>query len=224
MADPGRTGVAPAARPPLIAFTSQTQSSTLTTPDSVQNYIDWFGQRYGLYLENSAVGAWHRFSQDLYAHWAPQHTQHPPQPVVFYALARERWSLSQHRVACPTADVAQLGLDGRSHLYEPSDVTGFDFPVQARLVQQAVFPDIIRQVMIAMLSSWQRGLPVHYVFVCNHGTHRSVGTALVAAQVLCPSARIAVGTNRLHEAAVQAGFLPSHAGGCPLQDALLIPF
>ena len=132
----------------------------------------------------------------------------PLRPVVFYALSRERWLTSPYRMACPMVDVGALGLDAKSATYNMGEVTGFNFEVQARLVQQAQLPDILWQAMIVVRDAWRRGEAAHYFFVCDHGTHRSVRVALLALQLLCPAAAIAVGTLRVQKAAVQAGFKP----------------
>ena len=130
----------------------------------------------------------------------------PLRPVVFHALSQEKWP--PYRMACPMVDVGALGLDAKSATYNMGEVTGFNFEVQARLVQQAQLPDILWQAMIVVRDAWRRGEAAHYFFVCDHGTHRSVRVALLALQLLCPAAAIAVGTLRVQKAAVQAGFKP----------------
>ena len=118
-----------------------------------------------------SLQSWSRFILDWSEHWSLDLMKDPLHHVVFYALSRERWLTSPCRMACPMVDVGALGLDAKSATYDMGEVTGFNFQVQARLVQQAQLPDILRQAMIAVRDSWRRGEAAHYVFVCDHGTH-----------------------------------------------------
>ena len=211
-----RPAEAPPAFLPLVAYTARDRLPVLRSPECAHAHIRWFEQRYGMPIEGESTLAWDRFILDWAEHWSPQQLNDPSYPVVFYALSRDRWTVSSHRAACPTVDVHALGLDATSHAYARGAVTGFHFAVQARLVQQAQLPDIVRQAMIVVRESWARGAAAHFVFVCSHGTHRSVGAALLALQLLCPMATLAVGTRRVQEAAVEAGFQPT--------DAQIIPF
>ena len=195
--------------PPLLAFTSLVELPMLRSSENVHSYIEWYGQRYCMSITaEESLQSWRRFILDWSEHWSLELMKDPLRPVVFHALSRERWLTSPYRMACPMVDVGALGLDAKSATYNMGEVTGFNFEVQAWLVQQAQLPDILRQAMIAVRDAWRRGEAAHYVFVCDHGTHRSVGVALLALQLLCPAAAIAVGTLRVQKAAVQAGFKP----------------
>ena len=199
----------------LGAFYHPWPSPGPTSPEALSEHVYWFGRNYGTHMGTDATDSWHRLIQDWQTAWNPRHTQEPPLPVTVYALSRDRWTHSSARVACPSVDVHALGLDGNGQGYSMRDVTGFDFRVQGRLVQQALFPDILRQAMLAITRDWDSGRASHYAFVCSHGTHRSVGCAVLTAQLLCPSATIVVGTPRTHDAAAQAGFLPSSTAILP---------
>ena len=203
------------APPRLGAFRHPQPHAGPTTPNALLGYVSWFGDNYGTRMGPDATDSWHLLIDDWRAAWDPRHTQEPPFPVTLYALSRDRWTRSAARAACPSVDVHVLGLDGNGSGYLMQDVTGFDYRVQGRLVEQALFPDILRQAMIAIARDLGSGRASHYVYVCRHGTHRSVGCAALTAQLLCPSATIVVGTSRTSQAAIQAGFAPAYADILP---------
>ena len=100
-------------------------------------------------------------------------------------------------------NVHERGVDAHCTLYEPWKVTGVDSVVQAKLVTQTATAcaliDACRRIETEELSD--------FAFVCEHGTHRSVGCMLLLAMFVYNGAEVVFSTRRTSLAAVSAGLI-----------------
>lgn len=122
-----------------------------------------------------------------------------PRQLRIHAFTRE--VASQTHVA--SINVHVRGVDAHCSLYKPWLVTGVDSVVQAKLVTQAATAwaliDACRRIETEELSD--------FAFVCEHGTHRSVGCMLLLAMFVYNGAEVVFSTRRTRLAAVSAGLI-----------------
>jgi len=116
-----------------------------------------------------------------------------------HAFARD--VAAQTHVA--SINVHVRGVDAHCALYEPWAVTGVDTVVQAKLVTQTATAraliDACHRIETEELSD--------FAFVCEHGTHRSVGCALLLAMLVYNGAEVVFSTRRTRLAALSAGLI-----------------
>ena len=101
-------------------------------------------------------------------------------------------------------NVHARGLDAKAPmLYRLCDVTGIDFDVQAVLVRQRIFLEVLLEAI--QLIELQ-GLET-FAFQCAHATHRSCGCAILLATLVYPRARIVFSTRRTMRVAQERGMM-----------------
>lgn len=145
-------------------------------------------------FEAGAEDAWHSFANKL----GLASSDVEVSPLRLYALARN--SLSPHYTG-HRIDVSYAGLSARSESYSMGAVTGIDFEVQAVLVTQRVAIEILSTAWIDIHDNDLQ----EYAFICDHGTHRSVGCCMLLASIAFPSAEICLSTPRTQRAATTRG-------------------
>jgi len=95
-------------------------------------------------------------------------------------------------------DLVRMGVDGKSSLYDCGKVTGIAFIVQAYLVTQRATVDVMRRALTKIEQEDAQSV----TFACDHGTHRSVGCAVLFASLFFPKAEIIFCTPRTQRAAI----------------------
>ena len=105
-------------------------------------------------------------------------------------------------------DLHARGVAGSPAWYNVNEVTGLDFVVQASLV--------VTTAAVAALREAFHCIEDHdiddFAFLCQGGTHRSVGCCFLLAALVYPGAEISLTTPRTCANAVQRGLLPSTRG------------
>ena len=159
------------------------------------DYFDWFHREYKLNMKPSVAMKWgiitalpHDRKHKLHIYVLAEHAAAD--------LASDRHGIHVHR----------HGLSAFSPHYNIGDVTGLSFIVQGVLLTQEVMPDILRE---AIEQIEQHDLKT-FTFVCAHGTHRSVGAAVLLCTMFSHEACIHLSTHRTFQAAVNMGFLMDH--------------
>ena len=164
---------------------------------SVLQYIRHLTARHGLELSGAAEEAWERFEDRLMSPFRPS-----PRWRTLRLFPHAQDNIppgfkSNH------VDVALRGVDGKSRLYQLSEVTGVDERVQAVVASQGATANCL---LVAFERIEEEDLD-EFSFVCHGATHRSVACCLLLAALVYPQARVHLTTRRTRRAAALAGLL-----------------
>jgi hypothetical protein len=146
----------------------------------------------------SARAAWDQFAASMFE-------VDRRRSVTIHVLAED--SLFRNDMS-HVVNVHARGLTAISpSMYDMKDVTGVDFVVQAVLVTQALAAELVHEACCIIESENLN----NFGFVCSHGTHRSLGCAMLLAILAYPNARVCLSTPRTMRAAIARGMIPCQA-------------
>ena len=159
---------------------------------NIVEHIQWYMSHFGLAMPCRTAAAWSRLELI-----SPRINQ--GKFLTIYVFAEH-----QAPEDVPSINVHEKRLNGHNYqMYEMGDVTGVDFAVQAFLATQEVTPDILLEASLRIENESLQ----HFVFICSHATHRSVGVALLLAMLVYHNAKIVLTTKRTFRAAFDRGML-----------------
>ena len=99
-------------------------------------------------------------------------------------------------------NLIHLGVDGKNRAaYHLQDVTGLDFRVQSRLIQQTT---VACSIVDAILTIEDNDCN-DFAFICHGGTHRSVGCACLLLTLAYPRGKLLLTTQRTQKDAISKG-------------------
>jgi hypothetical protein len=175
-------GQQPVAQTPSQEF--QLPSCVLCDGADVYPYLQWFASRYG----SSPLGPVAREDWDKSA-WVFRQARHD-RPLRIHAFRSQDWQGQFASLDC-------TALEARSHTYDIGSVTGLDFEVLAALVEQREMPRLLREAVMLIEA---QGLD-EIAFLCDGGTHRSLGCCMLLAALVYKLASVCPHTSRTIEAA-----------------------
>ena len=158
--------------------------------DDMLTHLEWYARRFGLDMEAGAMEAWKMLEDQ-------PRRQRKTRPLRLYAFAQDSTPPGVAMI-----NVHDRGLNARcNHLYRMQEVTGLDFRVQAVLITQqetaCVLLDACRLIEVHGLND--------FCFVCQGGTHRSVGCCVLLAALIYQNTEVILTTSRTRNAAVELG-------------------
>ena len=162
---------------------------------SVLQYVRELTSRHGLQLSDAAQQAWKGFEDRLGSPFSPSgawRTLH---------LEPHAQDSIPPRFQGAHIDVDLMDVDGRSNLYQLSEVTGVDERVQAVVASQEATAACLLMALERIEEEWMQ----EFSFVCTRATHRSVACCLLLKALAYPQARVHMTTKRTRRAAALAG-------------------
>ncbi len=152
---------------------------------SALDFIRWYHHRYQVtFLDDSAKHQW------ALAALTFQRMATPGRELRIHA-----WAADRGRQCCQCIIYVNHGphyLDMRGHGLDLHRVTGIDFCVQSVLTMHTATAAALKHAVEEI----ELGNHADVVFVCDGGTHRSLGCACLLAMLAYPGAQVLPGTSR----------------------------
>ena len=161
----------------------------------LETVTSWYSQYWHQVLLPEAIAMWKTFASVVSAQ-----TEHDmlERKLRLYAFAADQVPADLESV-----NVHKAGVDGYSPLYHLRNVSGIDYCVQGRLAMQENAISALCQAVEKIIGNDLS----EFAFVCEHGTHRSVGCMMLLATLAFQRAKIVPTTIRTREAAGWAGLI-----------------